>query len=640
MLKLTDISKTFVHQRVLDTLSLQIGQKSRIGLIGRNGCGKSTLLKILMGQLEPDSGTIYRAPGLKVNCLTQEPQITPGNTLEQEVRTVFASVNALMAEEALLLEGLEAAPQDEQMKKLDRLHEVHQDLARLDAYDIDAKINKMITGLGFSLDEMSRPVEQFSGGWQMRINLAKVLLEGADILLLDEPTNHLDLEALEWLENFLKDYPGGLVIVSHDRSFLDRIVTEVAEVELGHLTLWPGNYSQFITQKADYLEREAAAVDRQQKELAKQTAFVERFRASATKSTQAKSREKQLDKIERLEAPKTDNRRMTVRFPVPQSSGKEVLKLEKIAKRFGNNVLFQDLNAELHRHQRVFLLGANGCGKTTLFRLIMELEPADTGNIKQGHHVKLGYFSQNQLETLEPQKTVFDTLHDARPDMTQTEIRGLLGRFLFTGDQVFKAVEKLSGGEKSKLALAKLMLSGPNMLLLDEPTNHMDIPAKEVLEEAFLEYDGSILCISHDRYFIQRLATHIWEIHQGQLIQYDGNYDYYLEKRDEFRARKKPSLPKAPLQEPTSPSTSQAKSSSPLKERRDIEKQIIKIEKEIIKLESGLKTHQADLLNPNFQNEYEKLHALTLLISETEKQLAQKEREWEHLTETLAELEK
>jgi ATP-binding cassette, subfamily F, member 3 len=638
MLQLTDISKAFVHQTVLENVNLHIRPKSRVGLIGRNGCGKSTLLRIIMGILEADSGSIYRAPGLRVSCLTQEPHITAGHTLEEEIRTVFTVVNALVSEEAALLARLEGLEGEAQLKALHRLDEVHQEMVRLDAVSIDARISRMVTGLGFSLEDLDRKVEEFSGGWQMRINLAKVLLEGADVLLLDEPTNHLDLTACEWLEMFLKEYAGGLIVVSHDRHFLDQVVKEIAEVELGSLTVWPGNYTAHLTQKEELLERQMNAVDRQQKEMAKQMAFVERFRASATKSTQAKSREKQLAKIELINAPQTNNQRMSVRFPVPQASGKQVITLRKLTKAYGENRLFEDINVDLERRERVFLLGENGCGKTTLLRLILDLEPPDMGEVRLGHNVICGYFSQNQLETLDPERSVFDTLHEAQPKMTQTEIRGLLGRFLFTGDQVFKPVSVLSGGEKSKLALAKMMLSGANTLLLDEPTNHMDIPAKEVLEGAFREYEGSILCISHDRYFIQQLATEIWEIYRGRLLKYPGNYEYYLSKREEIRALHTTSRPKskpiAVLPEPVAPEKTNI---NPLKERRDIEKRLNKIEKAIIALETEIGTLQGELNNPGLQQDYQALQTLSAEIGQKQAELVTLNHEWESLAHILSE---
>jgi ATP-binding cassette subfamily F protein 3 len=536
-IRLTNVSKSFATNTLFENLSLEINAKDRIGLIGRNGCGKSTLFLIIMGQVRSDEGAIYRAPNLRINYLSQEPKITPGLTLYEEMRSVFSEVKTLMDEEAELIckLGEQVESEEKHMALAERLMVVHEEMGRLDAYNLDARIGRILKGLGFSLSEYERQSSDFSGGWQMRINLGKVLLEGADILLLDEPTNHLDMEACEWLENFLMEYPGGLVIASHDRRFLDKVTNKIAEMESKGLKVWNGNYSEHLVQKAEALENITAAHGRQQKELAKQEEFVQRFKASASRGTQAKSREKQLAKIDRIELPPPDTKRMTVKFPPPEPSGKEVLTLRNISKSFGDKTLFKGLDGIIERKQRIFLLGENGCGKTTLMRIMQGLETADTGDIQLGYNVNIGYFSQKQLETLELSLSVFQTMQKACPDMHDTELRGLLGRFLFKGDQAFKPASQLSGGEKSKLALAKLMMSGANTLFLDEPTNHMDIPSKDAMTEALGDYEGTILCISHDRHFIQTLATDIWEIHNGRLLTYCGDYDYYLYKREEMR---------------------------------------------------------------------------------------------------------
>lgn len=535
MIQLEAVAKTFGSHTLFEDITFQANPSSRIGLVGKNGAGKSTLFKLIMGELEPDAGKIHRDPGTMIQCLTQEPKITHGNTLWEEVQSAFPSLQALQDEEDALLAQWDTFDTDAQMAACDRLAAINQSRENLGHLDADA--SRMLTGLGFALDEFDRKVEHFSGGWQMRINLAKVLLQGAHFILMDEPTNHLDLEAREWLEGFLKSYPGGLFVVSHDRSFLDQVVTEIAEIELGRLTIWPGNYTQAKQLKAEAHERLQAAADRQQKDMAKQMAFVERFRASATKSTQAKSREKQLAKIERIEAPKTDNQKMSIRFPAPPASARQMLMFKSVGKRFYDNVLFTGMTADIERGHKVFLLGANGCGKTTLLRTILGLESMSEGDIEQGQNVKLGYFSQHQLETLDPKLNVFETLErEADGRMDNTEIRGVLGRFLFSGERVYKPVSVLSGGEKSRLALAKLILGDANLLLLDEPTNHMDIQAQSAIEQAFKQYEGALLCISHDRYFIQQVATHIWEFYKGHLLKYDGGYDHYLSKRDSRRA--------------------------------------------------------------------------------------------------------
>lgn len=636
MLVVSNLTKAFGPEPVLSHISLQVKANQRLGLIGRNGCGKSTLLKLMMGDQEPDSGTITRPSQWRINCLRQEPHITPGRTLTEEVRSVFAAEQALLAEEAQLVLQLPTLSTEAQLKAAHRLDELHQALNHMDVATLDARISRMLTGLGFTLAQFDRPVETFSGGWQMRINLAKVLLGGADLLLLDEPTNHLDLEACEWLEDFLTTYPASLVVVSHDRRFLDRLCTDIAEIENGRLTLWPGNYSDFVTQKAAFLEREASAIDRQQKELSKQTAFVERFRASATKSTQAKSREKQLAKITPLQATQLNTRRMNVTFPTPTPSGKQVVTLRQVAKAF-DTPLFSQVSADLQRYQRVFLLGPNGCGKTTLLRIILGQEAADEGDIKLGHHVHCGYFSQHQLETLDPSLTPFETIHNQCPNWTQTQVRNLLAGFLFTGEDVFKPVSVLSGGEKSRLAMAKLMLAAPNTLLLDEPTNHLDIPAKEVLEDAFRLYDGTMLCISHDRYFIQQLATDIWELYDGHLIHYMGGYDDYLASRDEKRARLLASAaPKlmpasaAPTPPPPSPEVGLDN-----KTRRALEKELKALEKTIMALETDLAQLHEALNQASLNQHLEELQSLSAQLSDKQALLDTLMNQWEALTDQL-----
>jgi ATP-binding cassette subfamily F protein 3 len=535
MLQVIDVFKAYGTRTLLNGVTFQINPTSRIGLVGRNGAGKSTLFKLIMGEMEPDQGRITRMPGTAIRCLTQELHINTENTLFAEVMSALPALGDLETEEANLFAHWEELNEAQQLDACSRLAEITHMKEQLG--HLEGNVSRLLTGLGFGLHEFDRLVGHFSGGWQMRINLAKVLVQGAEFLLLDEPTNHLDLEAREWLEGFLKDYPGGLLIVTHDRQFLDKVVTEIAEIELGKLTVWPGNYTKSLQMKAEAQQRLEAAAERQTKELAKQQAFVDRFRASATKSTQAKSREKQLAKIERIEVTKTDTSRLRVQFPVPPRSGRHVLSLKGVAKAFGPRVLFEALEGEIERQQRVFLLGANGMGKTTLLRLILGLETADAGTIELGGEVNIGYFSQHQLETLDPELSALQTLEKVAPiTMEQTEVRGVLGRFLFQGEEAFKQVKVLSGGEKSRLALARLLLSNANFLLLDEPTNHMDIPAQLAMEQAFREYQGTLLCISHDRYLIQEVATDIWELHHGEVLVYRGNYDYYLSKRDEVRA--------------------------------------------------------------------------------------------------------
>jgi ATP-binding cassette, subfamily F, member 3 len=637
MLKLTNVSKAFGSRVLFEDINLQISPGSRVGLVGRNGAGKSTLFKMMMGEQEPDTGTIFRGPGSAINCLTQEPTITHGNTLMEEVQSAFPSFKEAEDEEAHLMANWDKLTEDEQMAACDRLAEIAH--IKDQSGDLEAKVSRMLTGLGFERESFDRLVEHFSGGWQMRINLAKVLLQGADLLLLDEPTNHLDLEAREWLEEFLKSYQGGIVVVSHDRQFLDQVVTEIAEVELGKMAVWPGNYTQFLQLKADHIEKLQAAAQRQQKELAKQMAFVDRFRASATKSTQAKSREKQLNKVERIEPPKLDSSKMTVKFPTPPHSNREVLTIKQLSMAYGDNQLFSHVDAELERGQRIFLLGANGAGKTTFLRLVLGSEQPTGGTITLGNRVEVGYFSQHQLETLDPEHTVLQSLESMAPTaMNQTDLRSILGRFLFQGDQVHKQVKVLSGGEKSRLALARLILGGANFLLLDEPTNHMDIPAQTAMEEAFRSYEGSLLCISHDRYLIQQVATDIWELYEGHLIKYEGDYDYYLSKRDEMRqlTKRKKHVHLIPREQ--APRKEHIVGEMPSVVGKVSRKAFNQLEKAIMAQEKVIAALHDELAQPEVQQDYQRLSDVGERTRAAETELASMNARWETMAADLAEV--
>jgi ATP-binding cassette subfamily F protein 3 len=404
----------------------------------------------------------------------------------------------------------------------------------LHGYELDARIDKLLPTIGFTPEGAEQLVGDYSGGWQMRIALGKVLLQEPDLLLLDEPTNHLDVETIQWLEDYLVGQTCPLVVISHDRAFLDRVCNQIVETERGISRSYLGNYSQHLEQKA--LEREAgqAAFERQQKELATQQAYIDRFRASATRSTQAKSREKLLDKVERIEAPIESVSGPRFQFPPAPRSGRLIAEIKDLSHSYGEQILFLEANLEVERGDRIAFVGPNGAGKSTLLRLVMGIETPDEGVASLGeHNVIAGYFEQNQAEALDLSKTVIDTLFEAVPDWTQTQVRSLLGSFCFSNDAVFKEVGKLSGGEKARLALALMLLMPCNLVVLDEPTNHLDIPAKQMLEDALIEYEGAVLVVSHDRYFISRVANKIVEIRDGDLVVYRGDYAYYREKKAE-----------------------------------------------------------------------------------------------------------
>ena len=540
MLRLEHISKIYPTGVVLKDVNWEVKVGDRIGLVGVNGAGKSTQLKIIAGEVEPTTGEVIRPASLHIAYLTQEFDVDPSRTVREEFWTVFKEASE--THEALLqvpreMENVTPEELDHLIHKLDRLQRRFE---ALDGYSLESQIEKMLPELGFQLEDGDRLVSAFSGGWQMRMSLGKILLQKPDLLLLDEPTNHLDLETIEWLENYLKNLTTPMVIVSHDREFLDRLCTQIVETEHGVSTSYLGNYSSYLQQKEEAKLAQLSAYERQQKELEKQQVFVERFRASATRSTQAKSREKQLDKIERIEAPTGSLRTLHFRFPPAPRSGREVVIIDDLTYTYDDTILFCGADLLIERGDRVAFLGPNGCGKSTLLRLIMGLGDATEGTVKLGdHNVIPGYFEQNQAEALDLTKSVMETIHDEVPEWKNEEVRTLLGRFLFSGDTVFKEVGALSGGEKARLALAKMLLRPANLLILDEPTNHLDIPAKEMLEESLKHYDGTAIIVSHDRYFISQVANKIVEVRDGEFRVYLGDYHYYLDKIAEEKEQAK-----------------------------------------------------------------------------------------------------
>jgi ATP-binding cassette subfamily F protein 3 len=510
----------------------------RIGLVGVNGAGKSTQMKIIAGMEDPTSGLVVRQGDPRIAYLQQEFDVDLNRTVREELFQAFGEAAEVLTrqrrvEDAMGSEKAAADPEhlDELIHELGRLHSRFE---ALHGYELEARIDKLLPTIGFTPEGAEQPVGDYSGGWQMRIALGKILLQDPDLLLLDEPTNHLDVETIQWLEGYLVEQTAALVVISHDRTFLDRICNQIVETERGISRSYLGNYSQHLEQKV--LEREAtqAAFDRQQKELSAQQAYIDRFRASATRSTQAKSREKLLDKVDRLEAPLETVGGPRFRFPDAPRSGRLVAEIHDLSHSYGEQILFLGAELEVERGDRIAFVGPNGAGKSTLLRLVMGMEQPDGGQASLGeHNVEAGYFEQNQAEALDLSKTVIDTIFEVVPDWTQTQVRSLLGTFCFSNESVFKEAGKLSGGEKARLALALMLLKPCNLLVLDEPTNHLDIPAKQMLEDALIDYEGGVLVVSHDRYFISRVANKIVEIRDGELVPYLGNYAYYLEKKEE-----------------------------------------------------------------------------------------------------------
>ena len=542
LLTCQNIQKSFGEKTILDQISFHIEEREKVALIGSNGAGKTTLLRIIRRELEPDGGQIVLAKGASLGYLAQHQDVQGGRTIYQE----------LLKEKQYLLDIEEKMRQMEQAMKqakgeaLEKLMDTYASLTQKfeqnNGYACQSEVTGVLKGLGFSEGDFHRPIANLSGGQKTRVALGCLLLGKPDILLLDEPTNHLDMDSIVWLETYLLNYPGAVLIVSHDRYFLDRIVTRVVELEQGKAMAFSGNYTAFSQKKAQVREAQVRAYQNQQQEIRHQEEVIAKLKSFNREKSirRAESREKKLDKITLLDRPVMEEDSMHMRLEPRMESGKDVLSVQELAKSFGPDKLFEDLSFEVKRGERVALIGGNGTGKTTILKMINGLLPPDQGTCSLGSRVQIGYYDQEH-QVLHMEKTIFEELSDAYPTLNNTEIRNVLAAFLFTGDDVFQKISSLSGGERGRVSLAKLMLSEANFLILDEPTNHLDIASREILEEALNSYTGTLLYVSHDRYFINQTATRILDLTNHTLVNYMGSYDYYLEKRDELTAIYAPS---------------------------------------------------------------------------------------------------
>jgi ATP-binding cassette, subfamily F, member 3 len=529
VIQLSDLTKSFGDRILFDHVTWQIGDGERVGLCGPNGAGKTTLLKILGGLEESDSGAVVKPVGLSIGYLPQDGLTHTGRTVFEEASSAFQPLLDIKAEMHDIEHKLGdlTIPQDEHDAMLSRYAEL-QDRFRLDdGYSMDLRIASVLRGLGFSSDDAERPCETFSGGWQMRIALAKLLLGRPNLLLLDEPTNHLDLEARNWLEEYLGSYPYAVILVSHDRYFLDAVVTRITDVHLRKLTDYVGNYSTYVEQRDAMLERLRQAKREQDEEVARVKMFIDRFRYQATKAAQVQSRIKLLEKVVPIEVP-PERKRIHFRFPACAKSGRTVLEVKHVSKAYGALRVFEKVDLHIERGDRIALVGPNGAGKSTLMRLLSGEEAADTGQRTVGHQVVMEYFAQDEATRLDPALTVYETLETGSPHDMVPAIRNLLGGFLFSGDDIYKKAGVLSGGERTRLAVARMLLRPSNTLLLDEPTNHLDLDSKDVLLEALEDYGGTLIIVSHDRYFVEKLATKIIEVGHGQALVYPGTYKEFL----------------------------------------------------------------------------------------------------------------
>ncbi len=538
MLAVNHLDIRYGDKHLFKDVSIQLYPGNRVGLVGVNGAGKTTLLKIMAGVAAADDGVVSQAKNFTIGYLAQESaELFSANTLYQEARTAFAPLLALQEELNRLhqrMEGMDHEGADFAQLLL-RQGEIQHLLDASELYTIDGKIEKILVGLGFGREEMTRPVSSFSGGWQMRVKLAKMLLEEPSLLLLDEPTNHLDLDSLTWLEQFLRNSKSAMVIISHDRTFLDRVTEITWEISLGRLEVYKGNYSYYTQEKVERRAIEKGAYDNQQAKIRQTMRFVEKFRAKATKARQVQSRVKQLEKLERVELSEEE---MQVRFTFPPAPpcGRDVLRVEEVSKKYGDKVVFTEVNLLFSRGDKVAVVGVNGAGKSTFLKLLAGQTDRDSGVVRIGTNVLLTYFGQHQAQELAPQFTVLETMAMAGEELTITRTRSLLGAFLFRGEDVDKKVSVLSGGEKSRLALARMIATPANCMLLDEPTNHLDISSQEVLQAAMAQYDGTIVVVSHNRYFLDGFVNKVLEVKDGRLTLYEGNIAEYLLKQEELRA--------------------------------------------------------------------------------------------------------
>ena len=544
-----NICKAFGTDEIIKNASFHIEANEKAALVGNNGAGKTTLLRIIMGELSADSGQVILARGRTIGYLPQNPEIQGNRSIYEEVLSAKAYVISLEERLRTMEAEMKSVAPDRLEEFMDSYNKLHQEFEQLDGYTYRSEIAGVLKGLGFSEEEFQKGMQELSGGQRTRVCLGKLLLTRPDIILLDEPTNHLDIGATGWLETYLAGYRGAVLIVSHDRYFLDKVVTKVIELDRGQAAVYNGNYSAYAEKRAQVRETLLKQYYNQQREIRHQEEVIAKLRSFNREKSikRAESREKMLQKIERLEKPTEENTDIKLKLEPRILSGSDVLTVEHLSKAYPGQQLFSDLNFEIKRGERVALIGDNGTGKTTILKIINEAVAADEGTVTLGANVHVGYYDQEQ-QVLHMEKTLMEELSDAYPELTNTQIRNLLAAFLFTGDEVFKRVGDLSGGERGRLSLAKLMLSKANLLILDEPTNHLDITSKEILEQALNRYTGTVLFVSHDRYFINKTATRILNLTGGRLVNYLGNYDYYLEKSRELQESRREGRESARIQ--------------------------------------------------------------------------------------------
>src|ERR1700722_18689923 len=634
MIQLQGAGKRFGHKLLFENYDWLITPREKTGLVGGNGTGKSTLLKIICGLESLDYGSISYTKGIKLRYLPQDGLTLSGRTVFAECMTVFADLREMEQELETLHHSLaELDPTSAEYSTVaDRLHHIDSEFRNRDGYAIEAQVGTVLDGLGFKKEDWARRTEEFSGGWQMRIALAKLLLEKPNLLLLDEPTNHLDLEARNWLESYLTNYPFGYVLISHDRYFLDTTVNRTVEVWNKKVWFYSGNYEKYLAQKAERKMQLEAAYKNQRDRVEALEAFINRFRATATKAKQVQSRIKELEKIERIEIP-PDEQTIHFSFPQPKPSGRIVAEFKNVSKSYGTKHVFSGANFVIERGDRIALVGINGAGKSTMIKLLAGTEPLTSGEYTLGHNAMPDYFAQDQYKELDPERRMLDDLGDAAPRSTNTELRTLLGCFLFSDDDVFKKIGVLSGGERNRYALARMLLAPSNFLLLDEPTNHLDMRAKDVLLESLSKYSGTVVFVSHDRYFIDNLAARVFEIEEGHVHVYPGNYEDYLWRKaggpEQIHAATAAVVVAEP--EPVFAANDSKKRVNPMKLKK-LQERLRTVELEVASLESEIAQHDAALAD--FKSVEETVR-VSEVVAERRKQLEARVAEWERVSAEL-----
>ncbi len=649
MISITNLSYYLGSRALYDNASLHIKPNQKIGLIGLNGTGKSTLLRIVNGEYQPDGGTISKAGDVTLGFLNQDLlSYQTDDSILSVAMQAFERQNQLQRQIDELLHEMETNYRDE---LVDKLGKVQEEFDALDGYTVQARAEEILEGLGFSTDDLQKPLRTFSGGWRMRVMLAKLLLQKPSLLMLDEPTNHLDLPSIQWVEKYIQTYEGAVIVVSHDREFLDNVIDVTVEVANAKLNYYPGNYSFYLEEKALRNEIQKGAYENQQAKIRQTERFIERFKAKATKAKQAQSRVKQLARMELVDAVIDESARVNFKFQFSTQPGRHILHLDDITKAYGPKRILTRADVRLERGDKVALIGANGRGKSTLLRIISGSEPVNEGNRQLGHNVSFSFYAQHQLESLSVDDTLLDELKHANPTKTEGELRGVLGCFLFSNEEVFKKIKVLSGGEKSRVALAKVLLSQANFLLLDEPTNHLDMQSVNILIQALEQYEGTYVVVSHDRYFVSQIANKIWYIEDEQIKEYPGTYDEYewwMEERKESGTPSNGSAKAQPVaspqptpnghalngHKPTNGSIQPGRATD--EERKEWQRTLKKLtqqaeetETQIGQLESRKKKLEAELADPTTYGDARKMQAKNDEYKQVAKQLDQLQSQWE-----------